>query len=99
MAMPEALVELESVPQEAPEQPTPVRAQVTPLFCGSLVTVALKDFVPFGACTLAAVGATTTAMAGGAVTVIAAEEDFVESATDVAVSVTLAGVGTLAGAV
>jgi len=45
------------------------------------------------------VGATVTPIAGGAVTVIVAPAVLVVSVTDVAVSVTVAGVGTLAGAV
>lgn len=97
--MPDALVELESVPQAAAVQPVPLSVQVTPLFCESLVTVAVKGCVPLGACTLAEVGPTETAIAGGAVTVIAAEEDFVPSVTEVAVNVTSAGEGTISGAV
>lgn len=97
--MPEALLELESVPQVVPVQPAPVSVQVTPLFCESLVTVAVKGCVPLGDCTLEAFGETETVIAGGAVTVIAAPEDFVPSATEVAVSVTSAGEGMLDGAV
>jgi hypothetical protein len=41
---------------------------------------------------------TETEIAGAAVTVMVAMADFVPSATEVAVSVTVAGAGTLAGA-
>jgi len=96
---PDALAPLESVPQVAPLQPTPDSAQVTPWFCVSFVTVAVKTCVPPEACTVALGGATLTAIAGGAVTVIVAAPDFVPSATEVAVKVTVAGEGTAAGAV
>ena len=95
MAMPEAEEEVESVPHVALLQPEPERAQVTPLFCASLVTVAVK-FCGWLVCTLAEVGPTLTAT--GAVTVMVAAELLVLSATEVAVSVTVAGVGTAAGA-
>jgi hypothetical protein len=45
------------------------------------------------------VGESVTAIAGGAVTVIAAEADFVVSATEIAVRVTFPEAGTVAGAV
>ena len=79
--------------------PAPARVQVMPLFCASFVTVAVKLCVPFGACTFAEAGPTPTVMAVAAVTVIAVDADFVLSATEVAVSDTLAGDGTTAGAV
>jgi len=63
---------------------------------GSFVTVAVNDWVvPPG--TGAVGGATATATGGK--TVIVAEPDLVGSATDVAVRVTVLGVGTAAGAV
>jgi hypothetical protein len=96
---PDALAFAESVPHAAPVQPTPLSAQFTPLFCASFVTVALNPCVPPGAITVADAGATTTLITGGAVNVIVDAADFVPSLTDVAVSVTAAGVGTLAGAV
>jgi hypothetical protein len=42
MATPEALEAAESVPQAAPLHPAPESDQVTPLFCASLETVAVK---------------------------------------------------------
>jgi hypothetical protein len=42
MATPDAEEEVESVPQVAPLQPEPESAHVTPLFCPSFVTVAVK---------------------------------------------------------
>jgi hypothetical protein len=97
--VPDALEELDSVPHVAPLQPLPDRAQVTPLFCESFCTVPVNRCeAPL--CTLALVGVTvTTISAGAAVTVIVAVADFVVSATDVAVKVTVAGEGTLDGAV
>jgi hypothetical protein len=96
---PEALVLAESVPHAVPLQPPPLSAQLTPLFCASFVTVALNPCVPPGACTLAVFGETATAITGGAVIVIAAAADLLASATAVAVTITVAGEGTLPGAV
>ena len=98
IAAPEALVFAESVPQAAPLQPEPDRVQVTPLFCESFCTVAVK-VCDWPVCTDALVGDTPTLMAGAAVIVIAAAALFVVSATDVAVMVTVAGLGAAAGAV
>jgi len=99
MATPEALVEEERVPQALPVQPVPERVQVTPLFCESLVTVAVKGCVAPPTCTFAEVGATETPMMGAAVTVMVAAANLLPLATEVAVKVTVAGVGTVAGAV
>jgi hypothetical protein len=99
IATPDLLVLEDNVPHVFPEQPAPVNVQFTPLFCASFCSVAVKDCVPTSACTLLAVGETATTIAGAVVTVIVAAADFVPSATEVAVSVTLAGEGTLAGAV
>ena len=99
MATPEALDAAESVPHVAPEHPAPESAQFTPLFCASFVTVAVNALLPIPACTLVGVGATVTVIAGGGVTVMVAALDFVVSVTAVAVSVTVAGFGTLVGAV
>ena len=96
MATPEALEAAENVPQAAPLHPAPASVQVTPLFCASLETVAVK-FCGWPTCTLAVVGATETDT--GAVTVIAAAAVLLPSATEVAVIVTAAGAGALAGAV
>jgi len=68
------------------------------LFAGSFVTVTVKFCVPFTT-TEAVEGETATAIGGAAVTVIVAENDLVVSVAEVAVSVTVAGVGTVAGAV
>jgi hypothetical protein len=96
---PEALAFAESVPQAVPAQPTPLSVQLTPLFCASFVTVALNPCVPPAACTLAVFGETATAITGGAVIVIVAPADLLASATAVAVTITVAGEGTLPGAV
>ncbi|HLK05299.1 MAG TPA: hypothetical protein VKT53_12735 [Candidatus Acidoferrum sp.] len=94
MATPEALEVVDSDPHVAPLHPVPESDHVTPLLCASFVTVAVKLCVLL-TFTLAVVGATVTPT--GAVTVIPAGELFVGSAIDVAVSVTNAGLGTLAG--
>jgi hypothetical protein len=98
IAVPEALEAADKVPQAAPLQPAPDNVQFTPLFCESFVTVAVK-FCVSPVCTLALVGATLTAITGVAVTVIVTALCFVPSATEVAVNVIVAGLGTLAGAV
>ena len=88
-----------SAPQVAPEHPAPERDQVTPLFCESFCTVAVKLAV-VDTCTESEVGLTETEIGGAAaVMVIVAAADFVPFATEVAVSVTVAGDGTAAGAV
>ena len=97
--VPEALVEDESDPQVVPEQPAPASAQLTPLFCESLVTVAVKFCVPIPACTLCVPGATVTRIVGAADTVMVALPVRVPSATDVAVRVIVAGEGSPTGAV
>jgi hypothetical protein len=99
MGVPEALVVAESVPQLAPLQPVPESDQLTPLFCESLVTVAVKLCVPIPACTDCVAGATETAIKGVAVNVIVALAFRVLSVTEVALIVTVAGEGRLAGAV
>ena len=94
----EVVVTFVSVPQLAPEQPVPESAHVTPLFCESFCTVAVKPAV-VKTCTDVDVGFTETEIGGGAaVTVMVADADFVESATEVAFSKTVAGVGTAGGA-
>ena len=94
----EVVVTLVSVPQVAPEQPVPESVQLTPLFCVSFCNCAVK-FAVCETCTEADGGFTATVMAGGAVIVIATEADLELSAMDVAVSVTVAGLGTVVGAV
>ncbi len=93
------VVTFASVPHVAPEQPVPESDHVTPLFCESFCSVAVKAAV-VDTCTEVEVGLTPTEIGNGAaVTVIVADADFVLSATDVAFSVMVAGVGTDAGAV
>jgi hypothetical protein len=87
-----------SVPQEVPLQPAPERDQLTPLFCESFWTVAVKFCVP-PLTTLAVVGETATEIVAAVVKLIVATAFFVVSRLDVAVSVTLAGLGSEAGAV
>ena len=96
IATPDALVVADSAPHVAPEHPVPASVQFTPLFCASLLTVAVKFCVKLTV-TVAVVGATATEIAGSIV--IVAEKLFVPSATEVAVMLTVAGDGTLAGAV
>lgn len=98
IAAPEALEAADNVPQAAPVQPDNV--QVTPLFCVSFCTVATKECV-WPVCTETAVGFTVTTMAAGVAEVIVrvVTADFVASAIEVAVRVTVAGAGTVAGAV
>jgi hypothetical protein len=83
------------VPQAAPEHPSPVTVQVTPWSAGSLTTVAVKSWVA-STTTVAEVGDTETLIA---TIVTVADADLLLSATEVAVTVTVAGVGTAAGAV
>ena len=83
---------------QAPALPQ-LALQSTPLFAGSLVTVAatfavlLTVRLPGGAIEKA------TAIGAPAVTLIVAEADLVASAVEVAVMVTVPPAGTLAGAV
>ena len=98
MGDPLAVLAGATVPQAGEhEVPFWVRVQVTPPLLGSLATVAVNCCVALSA-TLAVVGATDTEI-GGRVTVTVAEADLVLSATEVAVTVTVAGEGTVAGAV
>ena len=98
-ATPDALEVGVTAPHVAPLQPAPDTVQVTPLFAASFCTVEVNACDPL-TCTDAVVSDSATAIAGGvAVTVIIAAADFVLSATDVAVIVTVAGAGTLGGAV
>src|SRR5690349_3123473 len=99
MAVPDGLELFESVPHAAPLQPELDRVQVTPLFCGSFCTVAVKA-CDCPVCASALGGDTLMPTGGGgAVTVMVAVAVLVASATEVAVSVTIAGFGTPAGAV
>jgi hypothetical protein len=88
-----------SAPQAAPAQPVPVRVQLTPLPEGSFCTMALKP-VDCEDCTEAVGGFTETETGGGGVVmVMIAAADFVPSEIEVAVKVTVLGVGAVAGAV
>jgi len=91
VATPLAVAVGETVPHCAVEHDT---VQVTPLFAGSFVTVAVKCAMPPG-CTVPVSAETETAIAG-TVTVMVAEPDADVSATEVAVTVT---VKSLAGGV
>ena len=83
------------VPQAAPEQLLPLTLHVTPVF-GVPVTVALNCFwVPATICAVFGEMLTTT----GGTTVTVAVSDLLESATDVAVTKTWAGLGIAPGAV
>jgi hypothetical protein len=95
-ATPDALEAGATVPQVAPVQPVPDSAHVAPCFAGSFPTVAVNVVVAF-VITFTAVCDRVTVI--GTNTVIAALAVFVESVTDVAVTVTNAGLGTFGGAV
>jgi hypothetical protein len=64
----------------------------------SLFTIAVKTCFPISAWMLGLAGATATEIGGG-VTVIVADADWEESAADVALIITVAGLGVFAGAV
>jgi len=98
MPAPDALELADSVPHVAPEHPPPVRAQVTPLFCRSFVTVA-ETLRVCPICTEAVTGLTAIVTGGAAVIVTVTAVVLVLSATDCAVAVTVAGAGTAVGAV
>jgi len=89
---------LVGVPHEAPEHAAPDKLQITPLFWESLSTEAVKT-VEEDIWTEADAGFTETEMGGAATKVMAAEADLVTSATDVACSEIVAGLGTAVGAV
>jgi hypothetical protein len=98
-AAPEALDVGVTVPHAAPVQTAPASDQVTPLPAASFATVAVNACVA-PTWTLAVVSKSVTLTAVEApVTMIVAVPFLDPSATDVAVSVTIAGLGTLAGAV
>jgi hypothetical protein len=102
MLAPDRLVAGETVPQELAVQAAPPdsdKDQFTPLFCVSFCSVAV-NICEAPVCTLDMVGDTATTIAGGgAEMVIVAVEALVLSATEVAVNVTVGGVGGAAGAV
>ena len=86
-----------TVPQPGEHELPPwVKLHVTPPLLGSLLTVAVNGAIT-PVCTLADAGEIDTAMAG---MVMAAEADFVVSAAEAAVNVTLRSLaGVAAGAV
>jgi hypothetical protein len=86
---------VEIVPQAAPAQPLPETLHDTAVFVVP-VTVTTNCCLP-PVTTWTAAGATATTIGGMIVT--EALPDFVESAADVAVTETRAGLGTIAGAV
>ncbi len=92
------MVTFVSVPQDTAAQPVPDKLQLTPLLAESFFTVAVKP-VDCDTCTDAEAGFTVTEMGAEAVVIVmAALADLVLSAIDVALRVTVAGLGTLAGA-
>jgi hypothetical protein len=98
IGVPDALLGVDKFPHAAPVQPEPVSVQVTPLFAESPVTVAVKVVAAFKA-TVAVVCDSVTEIPAGVVIVMVADPDFVPSLTEVAAIVTVAGFGTVAGAV
>ena len=86
---------LPNVPQATPLQPLPESDHVTPRLPGSLLTLAVKPWL-WLCCTLAVDGETLTETA--ATTVTLADAERVASATEVAVTVTVAGLGWFEGA-
>ncbi len=88
---------VEIVPQDEPVQPVPLKPQVTAVFDVPL-TLAVKSCVP-AVGTEALVGLMLNKTAAAATIVTLAEPDLVGSATLVALTVTVAGEGTLAGGV
>jgi hypothetical protein len=102
-ATPEALVVGAIEPHAAPVRFVPDTVHVTPKFCESFETLAVNVCVTAPVARFAVPGVTDTlggeGGAGAAAKVIVAFADFVLSSTAVAVSVTVGGFGTVAGAV
>jgi hypothetical protein len=91
----------ETEPQVVAVQAAPARdsVQFTPLFCESFCSVAAKVCVAF-TCTFGVVGEPVTAIAGGGGAIVNMTlDDLVPSETEVAVRVTVGGVGGVVGAV
>ena len=97
MAAPEALVGAESVPHAPGSQWE--RDQDTPLFCGSLATLAVRLCVCASWIVVDAGETLTLMAAAGTVMAMAAEADYAASAMEVAVTMTEVGAGTCDGAV
>jgi galactokinase len=89
------------VAEKLPHEELPqVTDHFTPPFALSLLTTAIRLAVALTTSDVGGVGVRATEIGGGgAVIVIVAEAVFVPSATDVAVTVTVAGLGTALGAV
>ena len=85
----------ETVPQLAPEQPDPTTLQSTPVIVVPVTFAVNCSVRPIGTC--AEAGERLTSI--GATIVIVARLDFVGSATEVAFTKTMAGFGTMEGAV
>ncbi len=85
------------MPHATPVQPAPERLQVTAWLAAAGLTVAVNCCAPV-IWSVAAVGETDTPVGAG-MSIIVAEADLLLSAAEVAVSVSVAGVGTFAGAV
>ena len=83
------------VPQATPLQPAPVRVHFTPVFAVPLTRAVNCNEPPTE---IAAVPGNTATNVGGTMVTVALA-DFVASACDVAVTVTVGGVGTVVGAV
>jgi hypothetical protein len=101
IAAPETLEAADKVPHAAPLQPAPFNVQLTPLFCTSFCTVAVRA-CECPVCTETVAGLTATAITGGGAvldSVIDTTALLALSATDVAVAVTVAEEGKFAGAV
>jgi hypothetical protein len=94
----DVVVELVNVPQLDPEQPLPDADQVTPAFPTSFCTVAVTASACVAVKPPRFGEIVTLTLPTEGVTVIVALAFFVLSETDVAVSVTAAGLGTLLGA-
>lgn len=88
----------ERVPHDAPLQPVPVRAHVTPCPLGSLVTEAVNDWDKFTE-TVREEGEMDTEIGFGIAMAILAVANLVVSLMEVAVMLTFGGLGGTLGAV
>ena len=95
--MTDVAVTLLNVPHAVPVHPAPVTVHVTPLFCASFCTVAVRLAV-VDTCTEVLAGLTVIPIGGVEVMVITVAAVFEGSATEAAVRVTDVGAGKLAGA-
>ena len=99
IAAPDSLVSDDSVPQACSLQGAPSNVQLTPLCCSSSWMKALKVWLAPVTKVAFVIGAVATISPASGVIAIVVEEDFVKSAMEMAVRVTSAGSGRLAGAV